>query len=70
MLVFFIALFLVGGAATHGFAVLNAGAIGAISNAQLLANFICGGWAFVWRAFLAILSGIGLFKLVKWWLLK
>ena len=70
MLIFLIAIFLVGGAATHGFAVLNAGAIGSISNVQMLANFISGGWGFVWRAILGILSAVGIFKLVKWWLFK
>lgn len=71
ILIFFAAVFVAGGAITTGTSVLNAGAIGAtLTNVQALSNFLAGGWGFLWRAFLGVMSTMGFMKFLKWWLLK
>lgn len=70
ILIFLTAVFLLGGLATYGAAVGAAGAPLALSNVQVLTNFLCGGWAFLWRAILGILTSIGIVKFFKWWLFR
>jgi len=62
----YLALFIVAGFAGVGAAAASSGTPLALSNTEVLIQFLGTGWAFVWRAFLGMITAMGIGKFIKW----